>query len=166
MDVKRAFERHQPALRRYLVRYTGNGEEAADVVQEAYLRLIQKPPENEGAVRTWLFQVATNVARDRVRRRQLDAHLRRLGADRQLMGEPPPDPHEVLERRERDRTVQRMLAVLSEKERSIVLLREEGFTHREIAKAVGTTTGSIGTMLARALKKLARVNAHRAEDLL
>jgi DNA-directed RNA polymerase specialized sigma24 family protein len=33
-------------------------------------------------------------------------------------------------------------------------MREEGFTHREIADAVGTTTGSVGTMFARALAKL------------
>jgi DNA-directed RNA polymerase specialized sigma24 family protein len=33
-------------------------------------------------------------------------------------------------------------------------MREEGFSHREIAEAVGTTTGSVGTMFARALTKL------------
>jgi DNA-directed RNA polymerase specialized sigma24 family protein len=31
----------------------------------------------------------------------------------------------------------------------------EVFSHREIAEAVGTTTGSVGTMIARALDKLA-----------
>jgi DNA-directed RNA polymerase specialized sigma24 family protein len=34
-------------------------------------------------------------------------------------------------------------------------MREEGFAHREIAEAVDTTTGSIGTIVARALDKLA-----------
>jgi DNA-directed RNA polymerase specialized sigma24 family protein len=34
-------------------------------------------------------------------------------------------------------------------------MREEGFTHREIAEAVGTTTGSVGTLIARALDRLA-----------
>jgi DNA-directed RNA polymerase specialized sigma24 family protein len=43
---------------------------------------------------------------------------------------------------------------LSWKERTVLLMREEGFAHHEIAGAVGTTTGSVGTMLARALKKL------------
>ena len=37
----------------------------------------------------------------------------------------------------------------------MLLMREEGFSHREIAEAVGTTTGSVGTMIARALDKLA-----------
>jgi len=39
----------------------------------------------------------------------------------------------------------------------VLLMREEGFAHREIAEAVGTTTASVGTMIARALDKLARL---------
>jgi DNA-directed RNA polymerase specialized sigma24 family protein len=34
-------------------------------------------------------------------------------------------------------------------------MREEGFAHREIAEALETTTGSVGTLLARALDRLA-----------
>ena len=48
------------------------------------------------------------------------------------------------------------LARLKDKERIAVLMREEGFSHREIADAVGTTTGSVGTLLARTLERLAR----------
>ena len=56
------------------------------------------------------------------------------------------------------------LATLSDKERAVLLMREEGFTHREIAEAVGTTTGSVGTMIARALDKLAQRLDLDAED--
>ena len=51
--------------------------------------------------------------------------------------------------------VRSALATLSEKERVLLLMREEGFKHREIAAAIGTTTGSVGTLIARALAKLA-----------
>ncbi len=57
------------------------------------------------------------------------------------------------------------LATLNEKERTVLLMREEGFTHREIAEAVGTTTGSVGTMIARALDRLAERLPLDAEDL-
>ena len=57
------------------------------------------------------------------------------------------------------------LAGLSGKERMALLMREEGFAQREIAEAVGTTTGSVGTLIARALDKLAeRIDLDR-EDL-
>jgi DNA-directed RNA polymerase specialized sigma24 family protein len=44
-------------------------------------------------------------------------------------------------------------------------MREEGFAHHEIADAVGTTTGSVGTMIARALNKLAGELASTSESL-
>ena len=59
-------------------------------------------------------------------------------------------------RAEARRQVRQALAELNEKERSVLLMREEGFAHREIAEAVGTTTKSVGTMIARALEKLAQ----------
>jgi DNA-directed RNA polymerase specialized sigma24 family protein len=43
-------------------------------------------------------------------------------------------------------------------------MREEGFAHREIAEAVGTTTGSVGTLIARALDRLAQQLPLDAED--
>jgi DNA-directed RNA polymerase specialized sigma24 family protein len=56
--------------------------------------------------------------------------------------------------------------MLGEKERTVLLMREEGFSHREIADAVGTTTGSVGTMIVRALDKLAAELPLDAEDLI
>src|SRR5437763_503743 len=69
----------------------------------------------------------------------------------------PADPGALLERAELRRRVRAALEGLSHKERTALLLREEGFGHREIAAAVGTTTGSVGTLVARALAKLARL---------
>lgn len=66
-----------------------------------------------------------------------------------------PDAVDALEREEARERVRRALAALSEKERLLLLMREEGFKHREIAAAVGTTTASVGTLIARALVKLA-----------
>ena len=72
------------------------------------------------------------------------------------MADSPRDPQATLEADERRRAVTAALARLSDKERVAILMREEGFAHREIAEAVGTTTGSVGTLLARALERLAR----------
>jgi RNA polymerase sigma-70 factor (ECF subfamily) len=61
--------------------------------------------------------------------------------------------------------VQQALAGLPERDRTLLLMREEGFSHREIAEAVGTTTGSVGTMIARALDKLAAELRLDEEDI-
>lgn len=154
LDPEGLFREHHAALYRYLVRVCGGDEETAkDAVQHAFLTLLERPPE-ERNVRAWLYTVATNAAREwkgRSRRRNdlLSEHEHRVprpGAE--------PGPDRVAETREEARRVQEALNALSERERTIVLLRAEGFRHREIAEAVGTTTGSVGTMAARALEKL------------
>jgi RNA polymerase sigma-70 factor (ECF subfamily) len=56
------------------------------------------------------------------------------------------------------------LSQLPARDRTILLMREEGFTHAEIATAVGTTPKSVGTLVARALAKLAALLAPNWES--
>jgi RNA polymerase sigma factor (sigma-70 family) len=157
------FENHHDALYRYLVRLCGDPDLAADAAQESFVRLLAAPA-TQAIERAWLFTVATNYLLDRQRASERHGRLASAGNDRTL-ADPPRDPHAALEADERRRVVTAALARLSEKERIAVLMREEGFTHREIADAVGTTTGSVGTLLARTLQRLAREIALDADAL-
>jgi RNA polymerase sigma-70 factor (ECF subfamily) len=120
------------------------------------VRLIEHPPADDGRLRAWLFTVAANLARDSLKSAWRRRGLLSRRAGRAPTGDPPTDPLTAVERAERVRRVRAALDGLSPKERTILLLREEGFTHREIAAAVDTTTKSVGTLIARALEKLAR----------
>jgi RNA polymerase sigma-70 factor (ECF subfamily) len=154
MDARRLFEQHHGALYRYLVRLTGDEDVAEDAAQETFVRLITRPPRNEHP-RAWLFAVATNLVRSWANSRKR-RHALLVGAGtRAPAADPWPTPIESIEASERRETVRRALDDLSDKERVILLMREEGFSHKEIAGAIGTTTGSVGTMIARALDKLA-----------
>jgi RNA polymerase sigma-70 factor (ECF subfamily) len=99
--------------------------------------------------------VATRIALDDRRSHRRHEDLLRGAPERAGLGEAPDRPDEALARGDLRRRVRAALDSLGEKERTVLLMREEGFTHREIAAAVGTTTGSVGTMIARALRKLA-----------
>jgi RNA polymerase sigma factor (sigma-70 family) len=154
VDAAAFFERHYQSLYRYLVRFAGDADVAADAAQEAFLRLIERPPPN-GVERAWLFKVGTNVVLEGARTSARRARLLEAAPENAPHGDPPRDPHELVESDERRRTVNRALASLGAKERTALLMREEGFSHREIAEAVGTTTGSVGTLIARALNRLA-----------
>jgi RNA polymerase sigma-70 factor, ECF subfamily len=156
MDAARLFEEHHAALHRYLVRLTGDPDTAADAAQEAFTRLLDRPPA-DGPTRAWLFTVATNLVREWGRANARRRELLVAGAARAPAGDPPSDALAALESGELRAAVRRALDLLSEKERTVLLMREEGFKHREIAAAVGTTTGSVGTMIARALDRLAAV---------
>jgi RNA polymerase sigma-70 factor (ECF subfamily) len=168
VDLAALFDAHHVALFRYLVRLCGEPDVAEDAVQEAFMRVLERPPAH-GVERAWLFKVATNVALEQLRTRARRERVLAGAVDRVPVGDPPLDPHENIEARERHQLVVEALATLSPKERMVVLMREEGFSHREIAVAVGTTTGSVGTMIARALVRLAdafpreHASAHRPE---
>jgi RNA polymerase sigma factor (sigma-70 family) len=148
------FAEHHAALNRYLARYTGDADLAADIAQDTFVRFLEHGPEPAGAG-PWLFRVATNLARDasrsRTRRRMLVMRGRALLSH----SDPPPAPDRRASRIAARRLVKQALDALSEKEQMALLMREEGYAHREIAEALGTTTGSVGTLMARALRKAA-----------
>lgn len=162
MNVEQIFAEHYDVLFRYLVKLTGDPDAAADAAQEAFVRLVERQP-NGTQIRGWLFRVATNVVRDdsRIRRRRME--LLQEAPDRAPMAETGPSADEALEIRDRKRIVRSALDALNVKERTILLMREEGFSHQEIAEAVGTTTKSVGSMIARAFNKLSAELAQRSE---
>ena len=163
MDVEALFSQHQTALLRYLLRCTGDPDAAADAAQETYLTLLERPPKHQDNMRAWLFAVATNVVRQNRRKRHEVALAPELIAEIQA-DEAKPDALDAVELAEKQRSVQSLVAKLSTKERTILLMREEGFKHREIAETVGTTTKSVGTMIDRALQKLARYLGEKPEE--
>jgi RNA polymerase sigma-70 factor (ECF subfamily) len=154
VEVDALFAEHRDALFRYLARYTGDSDLAEDLVQETFLKVVVRPPRTGENVKGWLFTVATNLARDvRKTTRRQDELLRSAGVP---LASSPADPGAEVERADVQRRVRTALDELSHKERTALLLRAEGFPHREIATALETTTGSVGTLVARALAKLAK----------
>lgn len=155
MQVESLYEAHRSALVRYLTRYCGDPDLAEDAAQEAFVRLADRPPRSDENLRGWLFTVATRIALDQVRSSHRRDHLLESSHGRATHGEAPEPPDQAVVRSDLRRLVRTALDELGEKERSVLLMREEGFTHREIAAALDTTSGSVGTMIARALRKLA-----------
>jgi RNA polymerase sigma-70 factor (ECF subfamily) len=156
LDPDRLYREHGERLFRYLVRLSGDPELAADVLQDTFLRLVERPPRRHDHLKAWLFRVATNRLRDLRRKSARRSGLMHEDVVLGALADPPPSPDREVERAESQSIVRRALGVLSARDQAILLMREEGFAHREIAEAVGTTTGSVGTLIARALDKLAR----------
>jgi RNA polymerase sigma-70 factor, ECF subfamily len=150
MDHERLFRLIYPQLFRYLHRLTGDADAADDAAQEAFVRLTsQTIAEND--VRPWVFTVATNLIRDGARK--ADRH-RRLES-RVPHAEPAALPDTVTERNEAVAAVRRALDLLPERDRTMLLMREEGFRYDEIARSVGVAPSSVGTLLARAGRRFA-----------
>lgn len=159
LDFDRVFHQLYPSLYRYLQRLTGDADVADDIAQESFVKLLsQSLPEDEA--RPWLFTVATNLVRDRVRKNSRRDRLLERATPPQALG---PLPDEAAEQAERIRAVRATLDTLSDRDRQLLLMREEGFKYDEMAQAVGVAPSSVGTLLARALKRFAE--AHRAQEV-
>ncbi len=142
------FHAHFSMLYRFLDRLSGEPELAADLAQEAFLRLYQRRslPDRPEA---WLITVALNLFRNqrsmRARRRALLTHSR----GERVHSDPPPAPGEKADDGLRER-VRAAIEGLPERERALLLLRAEGFAYRDIALALDLNEASVGTLLARA----------------
>jgi RNA polymerase sigma-70 factor, ECF subfamily len=158
VDPEQLYTEHAAALYRYALRQCGDSELASDIVQETFMRLVRRPP-RDTSPRAWLFQVATNLAREWGRTGARRDRLLRVVPLDALHSDAPLGPDADVVAREGHDAVQTALASLPERDRTVLLMREEGFTHAEIAAAVGTTTKSVGTLAARALTKLAALLA-------
>lgn len=71
-------------------------------------------------------------------------------------------PDEATERSLRIAAVRAALAQIGPRDREILLMREEGFRYAEIAEVVGVAPGSVGTLLARALRRFAAAYGEEA----
>lgn len=151
------FEQLYPSLYRYLHRLTGDPDVAEDIAQETFVRLLkQSLPEAE--VRPWLFTVAMNLVRDRARKTERRNRL--LQTAPQLTSQTAP-PDEAVERGEQIAVVRQALETLAPRDRQLLLMREEGFKYEEIARVVGVAPASVGTLIARALRRF--VEAYHAQ---
>jgi len=159
VDFEDLFHRLYPSLYRYLHRLTGDPDVADDIAQESFVRLLRQNL-SEDEVRPWLFTVGMNLVRDHARKTER-RHRLLEGSPRAVGSLPPPD--EGIERAEEIDSVRRALDRLPPRDRQLLLMREEGFKYDEIAKVVGVAPGSVGTLIARALKRF--VETYQAREV-
>jgi RNA polymerase sigma-70 factor (ECF subfamily) len=147
--MRRLFEREYPSLVRFLYRHLGDQDQAEDLAQEAFVRLLAESPRNP---RAWHFTVAMNLARDAARgdlrrTRRLELVAAERGEDL------TPSPEVEMLRKERADEVKQALARLTERDRTLLLLWEEKVPYRQIAEVLGVAPSSVGPLLSRAQRR-------------
>jgi len=149
--------RHQARVFRFLVRLLGDTAEAEDVAQETFLALHRHGHRfrGEALFTTFVYRVAANAARNRLRSRgRYGERLRRL-AWRQAGGHDlphsPRDPQTCLELSEAGGAVQRALLTLPPRLRlPVVLYDVEDLAYGEIARTLGIAEGTVKSRIHRA----------------
>ncbi len=153
------FHAHFHRIYRYLDRLSGEPELAADLAQEAFIKLYRRGSLPE-APEAWLISVAMNLFRNVKASRSRRRRLLTLARGEGVHSDPPPSPEQGTAAEDSRRRVRSALDRLPERERRMLLLRAEGYSYRDIAAALELNAASVGVLLARAKRAFRETYEH------
>jgi RNA polymerase sigma-70 factor, ECF subfamily len=162
IDAGVLFDGYHDRIYRYILSIVKVPAEAEDLTQDTFLRAHRHGDalRDAGAVRGWLYRIATRVCLDRLRQRRPLVSLDSEEGEARLKPSlsPSPSPLEVSERKETSACVQRCLDFLPDNYRAVILLYEaHSLTAREIADLLGVTLATVKIRLHRARRILQQV---------
>lgn len=157
-------ERHGERLFHYLIRQLQNEDDAAEIAQEAFVRVYLHRAKFDPRQKfsTWLYTIATNLARDRLKWRSrhpqvsLDQTIGETdNAIRDVLPDSRPLPDDVLSSNERAQAVRDAIAGLPEDLRAALILSEyELLPNAEIANVLRCSIKAVESRIYRAKQRL------------
>ena len=145
---------HEAAVRAWLRRWTGRGQDIDDVIQEAYCRLAEMDDVTHiGNGRAYLFQTTRNIVLEQVRRSKIVRIDNMTDMESlNIVDEAPPMDRVVAGARELQR-VEQLIDRLPVKCRRVFILRRiHGVSQREIARMLGISQAAVEKQATRGLK--------------
>ncbi len=161
--VKTLFEEHRGALLRFLIERLGSPEDADDVAQEAYLRLLGvERLEKIRNLRAYLFATAANLLVDRTRvaarNRPREAEFRQQAKQAAAASGSVGSPEDEILLGERLKELEAALDELpSDCRRAFLLHRVGGRSYAQIAQELGVSPSMVEKHMIRALDHFRRV---------
>ncbi|MDQ3678483.1 MAG: sigma-70 family RNA polymerase sigma factor [Actinomycetota bacterium] len=155
------FERHHQALHRYCHTIVGNSHDAADALQNTMVKALRALPgeKRQIALRPWLYRIAHNESISLLRARRLDSDL---SAAVHVSDAAAAD---VVDSRERMRSLTEDLGALTERQRGALLMRElGGLEFSDVAEALGTSASAVKQCVYEARCALHAMEEGRAMD--
>jgi RNA polymerase sigma-70 factor (ECF subfamily) len=153
-ELAEVFRAHYRMTYRTAYAVTGTSEDAEDVVQTIFLRLIRRefPPDLKKNPAAYLYRAAVNLSLNTIRSRK-----RRAAVVAQI-----PTPFSESDSAEEiHRALYEAVAELSPESAHILLLRYvHDYSDREIAKLLGTSRGTIAVSLYRSRRRLRKLMRH------
>lgn len=155
-------ERYKRPLLDFVYRMMGDAGEAEDVAQDAFVRAYRairagRVRSRRAAFSTWLFQVARNAARDRLRfrRRRPEVSLAAMEDQGMELAAPGRSPSMEADRRQLGVDIIAALDELPEEQRTaLVLFEYEGFSQVEIAGVLRCSEKAVEARIYRARRHL------------
>lgn len=159
------YREYKNAVYAYACYLTRNKQEAEDLFQESWLRIVRKMPEQVKieSLKAWIFTVITNIYRDELRKkkiRRLFLSQKTKTSQAEISIHPHPQvSHQAADRERSDLNKEIFAAInrLPEKQRMVFTLKEiSGFKQTDIGDILAMPVGTVKSLMHRAVKKLQR----------
>ncbi|MBS9478960.1 RNA polymerase sigma factor [Ancylobacter radicis] len=151
-DLSLVFSTHGSELRRYLQRRLGDGHMAGDLVQDAFLNVIERPETPINDIRAYLYSIARNLLLNHLKqeaRRRTDVVAPEAFAD---IAADQPTPEDVVDSRLQLERIHALVQELPLRTQQIFALnRVEGLSHAKVAACLGISESSVQKHLAMAI---------------
>jgi len=153
-------ERHEKEIYRFAQRLTGNRQDAADVLQETFLRAFRayRRLPSDANHRAWLYRIANNSALNLARANRVRRALPISKAFH--LAERNGDLEELVETRRLTRLLAEVIRSLSPRQRIALLQKKyEGLSYQEIATTLGCSEETARAHVYQAMEKVRRALA-------
>ena len=170
------YRRYEKPLLNFIYRMVMNAADAESLCQDVFLRVVRVKRKYKATAqfKAWLFRIALNLCRDRVRRMKHRSHLSlnvlTLSQDdedaelQDLIPDPSSNPVKYVETDEQQALVQRAIASLPEDQHLVVILKEyQGLKFSEIADIMNCPIGTVKSLNHRAHERLRKMLAKYME---
>ncbi len=164
------FRRYERPVLDFIYRMVIDSTVAESLCQETFYRVVKSKKQYRATAqfKTWLFQIAHNLCRDRLRRMKHRSHLSLnspVGAQnngdielQDLISDPSPGIVENVEAGEMETLIKAAIASLPEEEHLVVVLKEyQGMQYSEIAEVLNCPIGTLKSHNYRAHQKLEKI---------
>ncbi len=154
--VTMLFNRHRVSLQRYLMRLVPP-DDAAELVQESYYRLLRhgEMVKVDAMARSFLFQTATNLARDHYRRRASHRASLHVPIEDEELVQDHLGPDEQLAGEQTRALLERAIAGLPPDTRTVFMLnRYRDLTYPQIAEVMNLSARTVARKMAEAIERL------------
>lgn len=154
-DQELLYRRHASRLYAICLQYSGNDEEARDVLQEGFIKIFENLVhyKNEGSFEGWMRRIIVNTALEKFRSRN---HLYRVD-DIDLLPESESEPYNEHYTGLEAIDLLEIIRDLPPKYRMVFnLFAIEGYSHKEISKMINISEGTSKSNLSRARAILQR----------
>jgi RNA polymerase sigma-70 factor (ECF subfamily) len=156
-------ETYQKLVFTFCYDLTGNMQDSEDLSQEVFIKMWRnmKSFRAEAKMSSWLYRITMNAWIDRCRKKnaRVQAHRTELRDDAlrhmEIQSDSEWNPETQIETVMLDQEVQTALNALSPRERAVFTMRHYGdMKLQTIGKELGLTTGTVKSLLFRAVRKL------------